>query len=54
MRAALVIAARILRQRVRDRSAIVFSILMNGIGSNYTGARNLQDRMVVTIARYSS
>ena len=27
MRAALVIAARILRQRVRDRSAIVFSIL---------------------------
>jgi D-alanyl-D-alanine carboxypeptidase/D-alanyl-D-alanine-endopeptidase (penicillin-binding protein 4) len=31
---------------------IVFSILMNGIGSNYTGARNLQDRMVVAIARY--
>ena len=32
---------------------IVFSILMNGIGSNYTGARNLQDRMVVAIAQYS-
>jgi serine-type D-Ala-D-Ala carboxypeptidase/endopeptidase (penicillin-binding protein 4) len=31
---------------------VVFSILMNGIGSNYTGARNLQDRMVVAIARY--
>lgn len=32
---------------------IVFSILMNGIGSNYTGARSLQDRMVVLVARYS-
>jgi serine-type D-Ala-D-Ala carboxypeptidase/endopeptidase (penicillin-binding protein 4) len=32
---------------------IVFSILMNGIDSNYTGARSLQDRMVVKIARYS-
>jgi serine-type D-Ala-D-Ala carboxypeptidase/endopeptidase (penicillin-binding protein 4) len=31
---------------------VVFSILMNGIGSNYTGARSLQDRMVVAIARY--
>jgi serine-type D-Ala-D-Ala carboxypeptidase/endopeptidase (penicillin-binding protein 4) len=31
---------------------IVFSILMNGIGQNHTGARNLQDRMVVAIARY--
>jgi serine-type D-Ala-D-Ala carboxypeptidase/endopeptidase (penicillin-binding protein 4) len=33
---------------------VVFSILMNGIGSNYTGARNLQDRMVVAIARDGS
>jgi serine-type D-Ala-D-Ala carboxypeptidase/endopeptidase (penicillin-binding protein 4) len=31
---------------------VVFSILMNGIGSNYTGARSLQDRMVAAIARY--
>jgi D-alanyl-D-alanine carboxypeptidase/D-alanyl-D-alanine-endopeptidase (penicillin-binding protein 4) len=31
---------------------VAFSILMNGIGSNYTAARSLQDRMAVVIARY--
>ncbi|MGH3058733.1 MAG: D-alanyl-D-alanine carboxypeptidase/D-alanyl-D-alanine-endopeptidase, partial [Gaiellaceae bacterium] len=31
---------------------VAFSILMNGIGSNYTAARTLQDRMAVVIARY--
>lgn len=31
---------------------VAFSILMNGIGSNYTGARSIQDRMVTVIARY--
>ena len=31
---------------------VAFSILMNGIGYDYDSARNLQDRMVVEIARY--
>ena len=42
-----------LLRRSPAATPIVFSILMNGIGSNYTTARNLQDRMVVAIAQYS-
>ena len=36
----------------RGGSRLIFSILMNGIGYDYDGARSLQDRMAQAMAKY--